>query len=122
MRRAKPVLVITQGEGDKSDRKLQLHRPAGQQASEPSAQEERRVREAIAKGLGGPKPTHRLAPAVRQDTKNRLWRPKEREKAIDIEAELRTKPCVKSKGKKKGKENKKRKREKKDEEARKSQE
>jgi hypothetical protein len=25
---------------------------------------------------GGPKPTHRLAPAVRQDTKYRLWRPK----------------------------------------------
>ncbi|KAL2870505.1 uncharacterized protein BJX67DRAFT_286722 [Aspergillus lucknowensis] len=26
----------------------------------------------------GPKPTHRLAPAVRQDTKYRLWRPRKR--------------------------------------------
>ena len=35
-----------------------------------------------------------MAPAVRQDTKNRLWRPKEREKAIDVEAELRETPVV----------------------------
>lgn len=31
---------------------------------------------------------------MRQDTKNRLWRPKEREKAIDIEAELRPNPVT----------------------------
>lgn len=38
------------------------------------------------KEIGGPKPTHRLAPAVRQDTKNRLWRPKESETTNDTEA------------------------------------
>ena len=64
-------------------------------------------------GEGGPKPTHRLAPAVRQDTKNRLWRPKEEEKAIDIEAELRTKPCIEKKEEKKKRRKKKKRKERK---------
>lgn len=67
---------------------------------------------------GGPKPTHRLAPAVRQDTKNRLWRPKESETTNDIKAGSRQatvglkfqwKRKKGRKGKQKRKKNKKRK-------------
>ena len=42
---------------------------------------------------GGPKPTHRLAPAVRQDTKNRQWRPKGKKKEDDMRAELEEELC-----------------------------
>lgn len=42
-----------------------------------------------------------MAPAVRQDTKNRLWRPRERSKTLDVEAELRRNPVEEGRRKRK---------------------
>lgn len=53
-----------------------------------------------------------MAPAVRQDTKNRLWRPKERETTNDIEAGVANQPQDEVKERKKKRKSKKGKKEK----------
>lgn len=86
-------MVVRRGEDSRSGTKRRPNR---------TWKMKRQIQNQRAQGIrGGPKPTHRLAPAVRQDTKNRLWRPRERGKAIDLKAELREQhPGRRRKGKK----------------------